>query len=95
MAFLRITEQVNSPVNALLFDLFHGGRLEVGGRVIRLEALVLPVGVRDKDHIVWRFPEPVRVSTPGPDSRISVVKQYRDRIEFSVRPWADVRIEFK
>jgi hypothetical protein len=47
------------------------------------------------DYIEWTFAEPVRVSTPGPDSRISVVKQYRDRIEFSVRPWADVRIEFR
>ena len=95
MAFLRITERVKSPVNALLFDLFHGGRLEVGGRVIRLERLVLPVGVRDTDHIVWRFPEAVKVSVPGPDSWITTVKQYRDRLEFSVRPWADVRIEFE
>jgi hypothetical protein len=78
-----------------MFDLLHGGSLSLGGRDIRLEALVLPVGVRDKDHIVWRFPEAVRVSVPGPDSWITTVKQYRDAIEFSVRPWADVRIEFK
>jgi hypothetical protein len=53
------------------------------------------VGVRDKDHIVWRFPEAVKVSVPGPDSWITTIKQYRDAIEFSVRPWADVRIEFE
>jgi hypothetical protein len=39
------------------------------------------------------FPEPVKVSTPGPDSRLSEIRQYKDRIEFSVWPFADVTIE--
>jgi hypothetical protein len=95
MSFLRITERVKSTANAMLFDLFHTGRLEVGGRTIQLRELVLPVGVREKDHIVWRFPEAVRVATPGPDAWITTVRQYRDRIEFAVRPFADVRIEFE
>jgi hypothetical protein len=95
MSFLRITERVKSTANAMLFDLFHTGRLEVGGRTIQLRELILPVGTREKDHVVWRFPEAVRVATPGPDAWITTVRQYRDRIEFSVRPFADVRIEFE
>jgi hypothetical protein len=79
----------------MLFDLFHGGRLEVGGQTIRLEALVLPAGVRRDDHIEWTFPEPVKVETPGPNSRLSAVRQYRDRVEFTVHPWAVVRIDFE
>ena len=39
------------------------------------------------------FPEPVKVSTPGPDSRLSEIRQYKDRIEFDVWPWASVVIE--
>jgi hypothetical protein len=66
----------------------------VAGRSIKLQNPALPEPVRRGDHVEWRFAEPIRVSTPGPDSRISVVRQYRDRVEFSVRPWADVRIEF-
>jgi hypothetical protein len=53
------------------------------------------VAVRRDDHVEWRFAEPVRVSTPGPDSSVSVVRQYRDRIEFDVWPWASVVVEFK
>lgn len=90
----RITERVQSPVNALLFDLFHGGAVSFGGRVIRLHKPVVPVAVRHADRIDWTFPEPVKVSTPGPDSKIGVVRQYRDRVEFSVWPWADVTVEF-
>jgi len=37
----------------------------------------------------------VRVATPGPDAWITTVKQYRDRIEFSVRRCVDVRSEFE
>jgi hypothetical protein len=91
----RITERVQSPVNALLFDLFHSGSVSLGGRSIRLDNPALPVAVRKDDHVLWVFPEPVKVSTPGPDARLREVRQYRDRIEFSVRPWADVRIDFE
>ena len=95
MSFLRITERVKSSANSMLFDLFHSGRLDIGGRTIQLKQLILPVGVRDKDHIVWRFPEAVRVATTGPDAWITTVKQFRDRIEFSVRPWADIVVQFE
>jgi hypothetical protein len=86
---------VRSPVNAVLYDLFHSGQVSLGGREIRLDNPALPVPVRRADHVEWRFKEPVRVSTPGPDSRVSVVRQYRDRIEFDVGIWASVRIEFE
>jgi hypothetical protein len=66
----------------------------IGSRELRIESLVLPVGHREDDHIRWEFPSPVRVSTPGPDSRLSEVKQYRDRITFNVVPWASVEILF-
>ena len=95
MQSFRITERVRSPVNALLFDLFHGGEVSFGGKVIRLHKPVVPVAVRRDDRIDWTFPEPVKVSTPGPDSSISVVRQYRDRIEFDVGPWASVVVEFE
>ena len=86
---------MQSSANRILFDLFHGGEVSFSGRTIRLSNPVLPVAVRKGDRIDWTFPEPVRVSTPGPDSRISVVRQYRDRIEFDVWPWASVRVEFQ
>ena len=94
MSWIKITERVQSSIPGLLFDLWHGGSLVVGGRELRIDSLVLPVGVREADHIVWTFPEPVRVQTPGPDGKLSSIKQYRDRLEFSVFPWAAVRIEF-
>jgi hypothetical protein len=95
MSFLKITERVKSPVNAYLYDLLHGGSVTLGGREIRLEALVLPQAVRAKDCIVWTFAEPIKVSTPGPDSRVSEIRQYRDRILLTVWPWAEIRIEFE
>ena len=53
-----------------------------------------PVGVRRADHVEWKFSEPLRVAMPGPDSSLSNVRQYKDRIEFEIWPWASVRIEF-
>ena len=93
--FFRITERVQSPVNAVLFDLFHRGRVSLGGREIHLDRPALPVPIKRADHIEWQFAEPVRVSTPGPDSKVSVIRQYRDRIEFDVGIWASIRIEFE
>jgi hypothetical protein len=94
VAWIKITERVQSLVPAFLYDLLHGGVVTIGSRELRIESLVLPVGRREADHILWEFPEPVRVSTPGPDGKLSSIKQYRDRLEFSVFPWAAVRIEF-
>jgi hypothetical protein len=93
--WIKITERVQSSVPAFLFDLLHGGVATIGGRELRIESLVLPVGVRESDHIVWAFPEPVRVQTPGPDGKLSSIKQYRDRVEFSVFPWAFVVVHFE
>jgi hypothetical protein len=39
------------------------------------------------------FPEPVRVSTPGPDSSLREIRQYRDKITAEIWPWMDVEIE--
>ncbi len=94
MALLQITQKVKSPVNALLFDLFHGGRLSIGGREVYLDQPALPVPVKQSDHIRWTFPESIKVSTPGPDSRISMILQYRDKLIFEVWPWAQVVVRF-
>lgn len=90
----RITERVQSPVNAVLFDLFHQGQVSLGGREIRLDRPALPIPVKRADHIEWQFAEPVRVSTPGPDSKVSIIRQYRNRIEFNVGIWASVIVYF-
>lgn len=79
----------------MLFDLFHGGQVSFSGRTIRLNQPVVPTAVRRVDHVEWMFAEPVKVSTPGPDSSISVVRQYRDRIEFEVGLWASVTVYFE
>ena len=89
----RYRQQIQSPVPGLLFDLFHGGSVSIGGRELRLDRPAVPVPVVDGDCLRWVFPEPVKVSTPGPDSRVSEIRQYRDRIEFDVWPWASVVIE--
>ena len=95
MALLRIHQQIHTAANATIFDLFHVGTVTVSGVDIRLDRLsVLPVPVRKTDHISWQLQTPIRVSTPGPDSRITEIRQYRDRIEFSVWPWAEVVLEF-
>lgn len=96
MALLRIHRRIDSAVNATIFDLFHAGTITVSGLDIRLDRLaVLPVPVRKSDYISWHLQTPLRVSTPGPDSSISEIRQYRDRIEFSIWPWADVVLEFE
>ena len=86
---------MQSSANALLFDLITGRAAEVGGQEIRLFPGHIPQPSVQDDCVVWRFDKPVRVSTPGPDAKVSEVRQYRDRVEFSVWPWADVRIEFE
>lgn len=95
MAFLRIHQQIQSSANATIFDLFHAGETVLSGRKVSFDRLsVLPVPVRKPDHISWQLQQPLRVSTPGPDSRVTEIRQYRDRIEFSVWPWAEVVLEF-
>lgn len=66
--------------------------MTIGGRVFHIDNPVLPVVVRESDHIVWTFSDPLRVSTPGPDGRINEIKQYADKITISVFPWAFVTI---
>jgi hypothetical protein len=95
MSLLKITQVVKSSANAIIFDLFHAGKVEVGGRVVRLSSCALPAPIMQGDYIVWVFPQRVKVATPGPDSSVSEIRQYRDRIEFRVGMWADVRIEFE
>lgn len=58
-----------------------------------LDHPALPDAVREADHIRWVFREPISVETPGPNSKLREVRQYRDRIEFTVFPWADVTIK--
>lgn len=93
MALLRITQEVKSSVPGMLFDLFHSGKLSVGGRTLYLDQPALPVPVKKVDHIVWTFPESIKVSTPGPDSRVSMILQFRDKLIFEVWPWAQVTIK--
>ena len=92
MSLLRINRVIQSDVPTLLFDLFHTGKVSLGGQVLWLNEPVLPVPVRRSDHIEWQFPKPIKVETPGPNSQISVVKQYRDTILLEVWPWATITI---
>ena len=89
----RYRQRIQSPVPGLLFDLFHGGSVSIAGRELRLDRPAVPVPVVESDHIRWVFPEPVKVSTPGPDSSLSEIRQYRDKICFEIWPWASVVIE--
>ena len=95
MSLLKITQVMKSSANAMIFDLFHAGKVDVGGREIRLGSCALPAPVVQDNYIAWVFPQAVKVATPGPDSSVSEIRQYRDRIEFRVGLWADVRIEFQ
>lgn len=93
MSFLKIQQSVPFAAgNAILFDLFHGGKCSVAGHEIYLDTPCLPVPTKKADYIQWRFESPVKVSTPGPDSTLSDIRQYRDRIECDLWPWASIRI---
>jgi len=78
----------------MLFDLFHGGTLEVGGRTLFLARPVLPEPVRELDRIRWVFREPIGIETLGPNSKLREVLQYRDRVELQIWPWAQVVVRF-
>ena len=93
MRSFRYKQRLKSEVPGLIYDLFHGGSVTVGGRELRLEQPAVPVPVVDGDCLRWVFPEPVRVSTPGPDSSLREIRQYRDRIEATIWPWATIEIE--
>jgi hypothetical protein len=60
---------------------------------VYLDRPALPEPVRERDHVRWVFREPVRVDTPGPDARLTEIRQYRDRIEFTIWPFMDVTIK--
>jgi len=95
MSFLKIHQTLPyASANSMLFDLFHGGECTVGGRTIYLENPTMPVATKLQDCVLWKFPSPIKVSTPGPDSKLSDIRQYRDRVEFTVWPFASIRIDF-
>ena len=79
----------------MLFDLFHAGRLEVSGRTLYLAKAALPEPVIESDRIRWVFREPIGVETPGPNSKLREVLQYRDRVELEIWPWASVVVRFE
>jgi hypothetical protein len=79
----------------MLYDLFHEGTLEVGGRTLYLDRPALPVPVKESDSIRWVFKEPIGIETPGPNSKLREVRQYRDRVEFTIWPWADVTVRIE
>ena len=65
----------------------------MGGRELYLDEVAMPVPVRESDHIRWVFPEPIKVSTPGPDSSLREIKQYRDKITATIWPWMTIEIK--
>jgi len=89
---LKINERRYLPQNAMLWKLFHSGKLTIDGREVRLGSRKLPTPTVRGDAVIWTFGEPVKVDTPGPDSSVTEIRQYRDRIEITVWPWADITI---
>lgn len=95
MSLFKIQETLPyAEANRLVFDLFHGGRCTIKGHVLFLSEPLLPKPTKLQDCILWTFDRPVSVSTPGPDSDISDIRQYRDRLELTLWPWAHIRIDF-
>ena len=95
MAILRIEQTLPAKsIGETLFDLFHGGSITLEGRKIYVADPQLPVATKKTDHVLWQFKSPVKVSTPGPDSSIGDIKQYRDRLEFEIAFWASVTVRF-
>ncbi len=96
MSLLKIHQTLPmASVNEIIFDLFHSGQCVIAGYTLYVDSCVLPVPEKFKDCVRWRFPQAVKVSTPGPDSQIGDVLQYRDRIEFNVWPWASIRLDLR
>jgi hypothetical protein len=62
---------------------------------VYLDRPSLPTPTRQADHVRWTFAEPLKVETPGPNSRIREVRQFRDHIELTVYPWADLYLRFE
>ena len=82
-----------SSANALIWELFHAGKLTVGGREFRLGNRELPTPRVAGDAVVWSFSKSPKVDMIGPDPGIVEIRQYKDRIEFTVPGWAHITIE--
>lgn len=95
MSFGRIEYSVaDNRIGAVLFQLFHEGWILIGQHKLYMADPQLPIATKMTDHVLWKFAAPVKVTTPGPDSTIGNIKQYRDRLEFDIWPWATVTITF-
>ena len=81
-----------AEANALVFDLLHRGSCTIGDRQVMMPSLHMPVPTKKSDHILWSCD--LKVSTPGPDAKLSEIRQYRDRVELDVWPWASVIVRF-
>lgn len=93
MSLLNITIRKPNAGNAILWELFHTGKTTIDGREIRLGTRELPTPRIQGAAVVWEFDKAVKVATPGPDANLNEIRQYKDRIELSVWPWANVTIE--
>ena len=60
-----------------------------------LAKAAFPEPIREADRIRWVFREPIGVETPGPNSQLREVLQYRDRVELTIWPWANVVVRFE
>lgn len=81
-----------AEANGQLFDLLHKGVCRIGDREVSMPQLQMPIPTKKSDHISWACS--LRVSTPGPDAKLSEIRQYRDRIELDVWPWAKITVRF-
>lgn len=96
MSIARIESSIpGKDVANLVYGFFHEGKITIEGRTIYCSNPQLPVATKKPDHILWQFKSPMKVSTPGPDSSVGDIKQYKDRIEFEIWPWATVKLVFK
>ena len=95
MSLFEIQETLPyAAANQMLFDLFHEGRCTIKGHVILLSNPCLPKFTKLQDCLLWVFEHPITADTPGPNSDVSDIRQYRDRVEMTLWPWAHVRIDF-
>jgi hypothetical protein len=93
MSLLKVEQKVpGKAIGQMLFQLFFDGKVTIGGHEVYIDNPQLPVATKMKDFVQWEFKSPLKVSTPGPDSSINVVRQYKDRIEFELWPWANVKL---
>ncbi len=91
MALLRITKTIPWSVPDQLFQLFHAGRLSIGGVDLFCDRTVPMDVVRESDHVRYVIGG-LKAETPGPNQSISEIRQYKDRIEIKVPFWAEVTL---